>query len=193
MPHVSRKSIWMLFGLLALCAAALVSQPASARESGLSGDLGGALQFPDQVEVQKIPQPAQLPEPGGWVTFTIAVENVSPLTVTLEGLVDSVYGPLPQAGGNCSVPQTLSPGSTYECAFSAQVVGGPGIYEDTVTIWGTDWQKNPVDAIAVATVTITGQPPDTGVGAPAAVVVGGAMAMGIGLFLAGGLLRRLTA
>jgi hypothetical protein len=182
-----------LLGLLALSAAALVSQPASARESRVGSAPGGVLQFPDQVEVHKIPEPAQLLEPGGWVTFTITVENVSPLTVTLEELVDSVYGPLQQASGSCSVPQTLSPGATYICAINTQVMGGPGSYEDTVTIWGTDWHKNPVYGTAAATVTIIGQPPDTGRGFPAAVVAGGMMAAGIALLLAGGLLRRVTA
>ena len=113
--------------------------------------------------------------------------------MTLEGLVDSVYGPLEQAGGDCTLPQTLGPSGFYTCAINVEVIGDPGIHENTVTVWGTDWYKDPVSVTARAGVTIVGEPPETGVGMPAAVVTGGMAAVGLVLLLAGVLLRRRTA
>jgi len=150
--------------------------------------------LPGLIQVEKTAQPAQLLEPGGWVTFTFVVENTSPITVTLEELVDSVYGPLEQAGGDCALPQTLGPAEVYQCAISAEVMGDAGaVHADAVTAWGTNWNKEPVSGAATAEVSIVGEPPESGVGMPAAVVSGGMAAAGVGLLLAGVLLRRRTA
>ena len=143
--------------------------------------------------VQKVPQPEQLFEPGGWVTFTFVVENASPVSMTLEGLVDSAYGPLEQAGGDCTLPQTLAPTAAYTCAINVEVTGEPGIHENTVTAWGTDWYKMPVTVTGGAEVLIVSKPPDSGMGMPAAVITGGMAAVGSALLLAGVLLRRRTA
>jgi hypothetical protein len=62
-----------------------------------------------------------------------------------------------------------------------------------VTAWGTNWNKDPVSGAATAEVSIVGEPPESGVGMPAAVVSGGMAAAGVGLLLAGVLLRRRTA
>ncbi len=156
-------------------------------------DVVNVIALPGQVRVQKSAQPEQLLEPGGRVTFSIVVENVSPLTVTVEGLDDSVYGPLQQwADGNCAVPQTLSAGEAYTCTISAEVTGDPGIHEDIVTAWGTAWDKAPAWGFDTAEVRIVAQPPETGVGMPATVVVGGMATAGLGLVLAGALVRRRT-
>jgi hypothetical protein len=144
-------------------------------------------------QVQKIAQPEQLFEPGGWVTYTFVVENTSPVTMTLEGLVDSVYGPLELAGGDCTVPQTLVPAAAYTCAITVEVTGEPGIYENTVDAWGTDWHKRPVSETARAEVLIIGKPPDSGMGMSAAVITSGMALVGSALLLAGALLRRRTA
>ncbi|MGD9148406.1 MAG: hypothetical protein PVI80_22775 [Anaerolineae bacterium] len=148
---------------------------------------------PGRSRVQKVPQPEQLLEPGGWVTFTFVVENTSPVSMTLQGLVDSVYGPLEQAGGDCTLPQTLAPAAAYTCAISVEVTGEPGIHENSVTAWGTDWHKIPVTGTAGAEVLIVGKPPDSGMGMSAAVITGGMAAVGSVLLLAGALLRRRTA
>jgi hypothetical protein len=149
--------------------------------------------YPGLMQVQKSAQPRQILEPGGWVTFTFAVTNNSPLTLTLEGLDDSVYGPLEQANGDCRLPQVLSPAATYVCTTRAEVTGAPGIHRNTVAAWGTDWRKNAIYGAAEAEVTIVAEPPDSGVGMPAAVVTGGLAAAGSLLLLAGVLLRRRTA
>ena len=161
---------------------------------------------PSRSQVQKIAQPEQLLEPGGWVTFTFAVENIAPITITLEGLVDSVYGPLEQAGGDCALPQTISPAGAYTCTIQVEVIGEQGVHENTVSAWGTDWYKDPISVTARAQVLIVGEPPEpveeppeiveeppeSGLGMPAAVITGGMAIAGSALLLAGALLRRKT-
>ena len=127
------------------------------------------------------------------MTLTFVVENTSPITFTLEGLVDSVYGPLEQAGGDCTLPQTLGPAEVYTCAIHVEVIGEQGIHENTVSVWGTDWYKDPISTIARAEVLIVGEPPPSGLGTSAAVITGGMAVAGSALLLAGSLLRRRTA
>ena len=149
---------------------------------------------PGLIQVQKSAEPEQLLEPGGWVTFTVAVENTAGVTVTLESMVDSVYGPLEQAAGDCTLPQTLFPADTFTCAIHAVVSGNAGaVLVDTVTVLGMGWHKDPVTGIATAEVRIVGAPPESGMGMPAAVVSGGMAAVGAGMLLAGAVLRRRTA
>ena len=148
---------------------------------------------PGRCRVQKIAQPEQLLEPGGWVTFTFVMENTCPITFTLEGLVDSVYGPLEQADGDCTLPQTLGPAEVYTCSIHVEVIGEQGIHENTVSVWGTDWYKDPVSTTARAEVLIVGEPPPSGLGTSAAVITGGMAMTGCVLLLAGALLRRRTA
>ncbi len=82
------------------------------------------------IVATKTGAPLSVPAPGGVVTFTVGVENVTVgTTVTLESLVDDVYGSL-DGRGACILPQTLLPGDTYACVFSATVSGDPG---DAVT------------------------------------------------------------
>jgi hypothetical protein len=74
-----------------------------------------------------------------------------------------------------------------------EVTGEPGIHENSVTAWGTDWHKIPVTGTAGAEVLIVGKPPDSGMGMSAAVITGGMAIVGSVLLLAGALLRRRTA
>jgi len=74
------------------------------------------------------------------------------------------------------------------------VSGNAGaVLVDTVTVLGMGWHKDPVTGIATAEVRIVGAPPESGVGMPAAVVSGGMTAVGVGMLLAGAVLRRRTA
>ncbi len=146
-----------------------------------------------EIQVQKTAEPEQLFEPGGPVEFTFVVENPSLITVTVESLVDSVYGALEEASGDCVVPQTLGPLGSYTCAISEEVTGGPGTHENTVTASGTDWNGDPVSDTDTAAVTIVAEPPGTGMGVATAVMVGGMVAGGLVLLLAGAMLRRKTA
>ncbi|MFQ5593536.1 MAG: hypothetical protein ACE5HA_05255 [Anaerolineae bacterium] len=114
---------------------------------------------PPTVAVSKTANPSSRPEPGGSVTFTVRVTNTSIEAVTLNSLVDDVYGDL-NGKGTCSVPQTLAVGASYECSFSAQVTGNAGHTEtDTVTATVTDDEGNAADASDSATVIITDVPP----------------------------------
>ncbi len=110
-----------------------------------------------QIAVVKSAEPSSLPEPGGLVTFTVTVQNNSVTSdpLTLTSLVDSVYGDL-DGRGTCDVPQTIPPGGSYTCSFSAQVSGEAGDSEmDVVTASGSDDEGNTVSASDDATVTIT--------------------------------------
>ncbi len=95
--------------------------------------------LPSEIAVLKSGEPLSVPEPGGNVTFTVRVENLSAVdVVTLESLVDDVYGPL-DGQGTCSLPQTLLPGDAYTCTFTETIVGAPGdAVTDTITAAGTD-------------------------------------------------------
>ena len=95
------------------------------------------------------------------MVFTVVVENTSQVdTVTIDSLEDDVYGDLTGLDDTtCETPQTLAPGESYECSFSAAIEGNAGDeLTDTVTASGTDDDGNPVEASDDATVTITDVP-----------------------------------
>ena len=109
-----------------------------------------------QISVEKIANPVQVTEPGGMVTFTVVIENNSSPAdpVTITSLVDDIHGDL-NGQGTCSVPQTIQPGASYTCLFSAMVSGNAGDSEtDTVTATGTDDEENPVSDSDDAIVTV---------------------------------------
>ena len=107
------------------------------------------------IEVTKTAEPTSVVAPGGPVTFNVDVENTSPAdTVTIDSLVDDIHGDL-DGQGDCSVPQTLAPGGSYACSFTANVTGSAGEGEtDTVTAQGTDDDGATVQDSDSATVTI---------------------------------------
>ena len=112
------------------------------------------------IIVQKTADPSVVKAPGGPVLFTVVVTNNSGPTdpVTITSLVDDIHGDL-NGQGTCSVPQTIQPGASYTCQFTATVTGEAGDREtDTVTASGTDDEGNPVSDDDDATVEIT----DTG-------------------------------
>ena len=95
-------------------------------------------------------------EPGGDVTFSILINNLSATdVVTIDSLVDDVYGDL-NAMGTCAVPQTLPVGGSYSCEFTVAVSGSAGdSFTDVVTASGLDDDLIPVSDDDDATVTIT--------------------------------------
>ena len=88
--------------------------------------------------------------PGENVEFTVVVTNNSVATdpVTITSLVDSIHGNL-NGQGTCAVPQTIQPGKSYTCKFTALVDGDE---TDRVTASGVDNENTPVSAYAEATV-----------------------------------------
>ncbi len=116
------------------------------------------------ILVDKAALPGNLPEPGGNVTYSVAVTNTSLETVTLTQLVDDTgAGPVSLAGkGDClkDQPVTIEPGKTYACTFIAPVSGeARSVHTDTVTATAEDDEKNPVTGHDSATVTLTDVPP----------------------------------
>ena len=93
-----------------------------------------------EVLVTKTANPGSVVSPGGEVTFSIVVTNLSGDPVTLTQLADTIYGDLtvlddeggmakPQESTDCSLPQALDPAGsgtdTYSCEFVALVSGAP--------------------------------------------------------------------
>ncbi len=111
---------------------------------------------PSSIEVTKEATPIEVPEPGAEVTFSVSVENTSSVdVVTIDSLVDDVHGDL-DGQGDCALPQTLAPGETYTCSFTALVSGNAGYAEtDVVTATGTDDDGAPVSDDDDAVVTVT--------------------------------------
>ena len=84
-----------------------------------------------------------LPEPGGLVTFTVAVTNLSPEPVELTTLTDSVYGNL-NGKGTCVVPQSIPVSGLYQCQFTATVTGNAGeVHRNVVTAAGAGQREQP--------------------------------------------------
>jgi hypothetical protein len=108
------------------------------------------------ITVTKTANPTDLAEPGGDFTFTVEVRNNGDEDVfLLNTLTDDVHGDV-SSQGTCSVPQTIGPGNTYSCAFTATVTGSAGYSEtDTVTATVHDDENNIVQAFDSATVTIS--------------------------------------
>ncbi len=110
---------------------------------------------PPTMTVVKTATPTSLPEPGGPVTFSMAVANTSAEPITLTSARDDVYGDL-NGAGTCVLPQTITPGATYTCSASGPVTGDAGDERtDTITGHARDDEGNTVTEEAEATVTIT--------------------------------------
>ncbi|MBX3285760.1 MAG: VWA domain-containing protein, partial [Actinobacteria bacterium] len=113
------------------------------------------------LAVTKVASVDSLPEPGGPVTYLVAVQNTSAAdAVTIDSVTDSVDGGAPfAAGGDCPdlVGDVLDPGDMASCSFTLDVTGDPGdVVADTVTVAGTDDDGAPVSDSADESVAITG-------------------------------------
>jgi len=114
------------------------------------------------VDVIKLANPLSVPEPGGLVAFTIAIDNKSPLqnSVTITRLTDNVYGDL-NGQGNCAMPQVLLIDKVYICTFTQFVAGDGGeTVRGRVTALGEDTDGNAISEIGEVTVTIDDVPAD---------------------------------
>ena len=117
--------------------------------------------LPD-ISLTKTALPATVPESGGVVTFTVAVQNNSAEPATLHKLTDSIYGDL-HGKGTCTIPQTLAAnGGNYSCAFAEFVAGDfSGLaHTNVITATAMDDDDNNDDATDDATVTFTDVLPD---------------------------------
>ncbi len=147
--------------------------PASAAASAVVG-------FTDllpSVSVSKRPSAGAVPEPGGTVTFAVAVANTSPEPVTLVSLSDDVFGDLldpanPRVSAN-SCPAASRPialGGSFSCSFSARVAGDAGdpAHHDTVTAAAVDDEGNVATGADDATVAFADLNPTVDVAKSAA-------------------------
>ncbi len=114
---------------------------------------------PSSIEVIKTANPTSVDEPGDDVTFTFTVNNTSATdSVTIDSLIDSIYGDL-SGLGDCSVPQTIAAGGSYSCSITQFVAGDPGdVITNVLTVAGTDDDGNPAGGTDDADVTITDVP-----------------------------------
>jgi hypothetical protein len=130
---------------------------------------------PGQIRVTKTASPTTLSEPGGMVTFTVLVENLSTVdSVTLQRLSDVVEGGTPinlDGVGTCDVPRALAKlgggVSSYSCSFQLAVTGNAddsrtdvvraaGIDDDGELVFDDDDATvNFTDAAPAATLTKT--------------------------------------
>jgi hypothetical protein len=91
-----------------------------------------------EVSVTKTPTPMSVVEPGGNVTFAVAVNNDGQAQVTLTTLNDDQFGDL-DGSGSCTVPQTIASGESYSCSFQGAVTGNAGDrHADIVTACVSD-------------------------------------------------------
>ncbi len=96
-------------------------------------------------------------QPGGSITFFVAVNNTSQELVTLTSLVDDHFGDL-DGQGSCILPQIILPGGSYSCNFSGMVAGSSGdVFTNVITASAQDDENNIVINADDATVTIINQ------------------------------------
>ncbi len=107
------------------------------------------------VTLEKTADPTLVPETGGTVTYSLTVTNTSIEDLTLDSLIDTIYGDL-NGQGDCSVPQTLTAsGGTYSCSFDQSVSGSAGeIITDWIEASASDDDGNSATALDDASVTI---------------------------------------
>jgi uncharacterized repeat protein (TIGR01451 family) len=94
-----------------------------------------------QIDVQKSASPTSLNEPGGLVTFSVTIKNVSVVNVAIQDVVDDKFGDLDDEGGTgCfDVPVNLMPMENVNCTFQRQITGPGGTsHVNTVAASGRD-------------------------------------------------------
>jgi uncharacterized repeat protein (TIGR01451 family) len=132
----------------------------------LSANDDATVLFTDEapaITVVKSADPTLVPEIGDDVTFSITVTNIGNVDLTLESLIDDVFGNL-NGVGDCSVPQDLSPLEEYSCSFTELVSGEVAApHVNTVTATATDAEQNEVSDEDDATVEFTDILPDISV------------------------------
>jgi uncharacterized repeat protein (TIGR01451 family) len=117
-------------------------------------DVGSSLSVTKTANVDSVT------EPGGNVTYTVAIHNTSTTdAITIGAITDSVDGGAATAvAGTCDdlVGTTLAAGASTTCTFTVPVTGDAGdTVSDTVTVSGTDDDQQPVSAEGSETVDVT--------------------------------------
>jgi len=127
------------------------------------------------LKVTKSPNPTSIYEPGGAITFTVTIENISQVeSVRITSLSDDVFGNLASAqnvdvkDNTCVVMVASQPvlpvydannstANQVSCSFKGDVWGIPGdTHENEVTAGGVQISNNaPINGKDTAQVTIT--------------------------------------
>ncbi len=115
--------------------------------------------IPSAIEIIKTATPDNVDEPGGSVTYSFVVNNLSAVdVVTIDTLGDTIYGDL-NGQGDCAVPQTIPVGGSYSCSITEYVAGDPGdTITNVATASGLDDDGSPVSDDDDAVVTINDVP-----------------------------------
>jgi Flp pilus assembly protein TadG len=102
--------------------------------------------------------PSSVPESGGDVTFSITINNTGEQDLTLESLVDDVFGDL-NGQGSCTTGGTIPVGGSYSCSFTV-FLESPTLkdHADVVTATLEDAYLSTVTASDAALVTFTDDP-----------------------------------
>jgi len=117
-----------------------------------------------QLGVVKSASPDVVPEPGGQVTYTVAITNIATATsVTITTISDDIYGNLgtnspSQTDNTCPslIGTLLGPNGQTSCSFKALVSGNTGSQTtDTVEVCGSGSGGQQICGHDDATVTIT--------------------------------------
>jgi hypothetical protein len=116
--------------------------------------------LPASIALSVSADPPFINPPGRNVSFSVRIDNTSEAdTVSITQLTDSVSGNLNNRG-SCELPQTIPPGGSYQCAYTANVQGQVGDEKTrTITASGVDDDTPPgsVSASKDVTVGITDQ------------------------------------
>lgn len=116
------------------------------------------------IIVTKTPSVSSLPEPGGTVTYTVDIENAAEfVSVTIASIIDDQFGNLGTnemgfAVNDCPslIGDTLAPGGTTSCSFSAEIQGNSGgSHTNTVTVVAQQSGHDDIEDSDDATVTFT--------------------------------------
>ena len=112
-----------------------------------------------EIEVTKAASPTVLDEPGGTVTFTVTIENLTAEPVVIDSIDDAVDGaPAAPAGGTCAdlLGTTLAGHASTSCTFQLAVTASAeaGPVGDIVTVAGHDDDDNTTDGSDGAVVGI---------------------------------------
>jgi uncharacterized repeat protein (TIGR01451 family)/LPXTG-motif cell wall-anchored protein len=127
--------------------------------SGAGSETVAVTDVPSSIAVTKTASVGSVPEPGGPVTYTVAIANTSAAdAVTIGSITDAVAGGSPfAAGGTCPalVGTTLAVGGSATCTFTLDVSGNAGAtVPDTVVVSGTDDDDAAVSASDSAVVDV---------------------------------------
>jgi hypothetical protein len=111
------------------------------------------------IELSSTANPNPVAEPGGPVTFTVTVANLSVAdAVTIDALSDSIHGDL-IGQGRCNPPPNIAIGGSYRCSYSGDVTGTEGeTVTNTVSVEASDDDGNSQQATAETEVVIGANP-----------------------------------